>query len=203
MGTLKEDLTFWASSWWFSTSGITLLPPPGWHVHTLTMPLNPLAVVLQGRFRLRSCWESLPLLIPARVGALPRSVQDWGQERVGPRVPSAGLLLLDISLVQVATYPTEVFPPVLCSSKVTCLLSLAGLGEGAHLFVESPVQPTTKGTCPCWPASRHLLWLLIHLLLCECQWLSSCPWLLDHPWETEQLSLLMWPFSMAAATSAW
>ena len=37
------------------------------------------------------------------------------------------------------------------SLNVTCLLGWAGLGEGAHLFTESPVWPTAEGTCSWWP----------------------------------------------------
>ena len=90
-----------------------------------------------------------------------------------------------------------------CSLKVTCLLSLAGLGKGAHLFTESPMWPATEGTCSLPPVSRCCLWLLEHPSLYKCWQLPNHPWLPDHPWEMEQHSLLMWPPSRLAATSTW
>ena len=75
------------------------------------------------------------------------------------------------------------------SSKATHLLSLTGLGDGAHLFTWSPVQSTAEGTCSSWPAGRCLLQLLVHPLLPKHQQLLNQCWLLDCPWETEQPSL--------------
>ena len=126
------------------------------------------------------------LLLPAGMCALPKSIPDLGQERTGPMVPSASLLLLDASSfwVEEGTSYTEV-SPMLCSAKVTHLLNLAGLGKGTHLFTESPVWPAAERICSSSPASRCLLWLLEHSPLCKCWWLPNCPLLPDHPWETE------------------
>ena len=76
-----------------------------------------------------------------------------------------------------------------------------GLGEGACLFAGFPVQSATEGTCSSWPVGRHLLWLLVHPLLPENQWLPDQCWLLHCPWEIEWPSLLMWPSNRAVATS--
>ena len=54
------------------------------------------------------------------------------------------------------------------SLKVTLLLGQVGLGDGAYLFASFPRWPTTEGVCSYWLIGRHLLWLLVHLLLCEC-----------------------------------
>ena len=124
------------------------------------------------------------------------SAQDCGQEPVAsriclPLVVTGGACFTSVSLLGLE------------SSKVTHLLGLTGLGKAAHLFAGSPMQSTTEGTCSPWLASKCLLQLLIHLLLCEHCQLSNCPWLPGHPWEMEWCSCLIWPSSMAAAASTW
>ena len=123
------------------------------------------------------------------------SAQDCGQEPVASRpcLPpevGGGACFTSVSLLG------------LDSSKATHLLSLTGLSGAAHLFAGSPVWFTAEGTCSSWPASGHLLWLLVCPLLPKHQQLPDWCQLLDHPWEVEWASLLMWPSKRVAATIA-
>ena len=161
---------------------------------------------LQGEVWAIDLAKSPPLFCSLQGHVVSQEVfETWVKRGQGPKVSFHWLAPVGciLSLGQGGNLPHWGVPPVLCSLKMTCLLSLAGLGEGANLFGESPVWPATEGTCTFSPACRHLLQLLKYPLLCECWWLPNCPWLLDHPQETEQPSPCMWPSNWAAAASNW
>ena len=202
MGTSKAALTFQASSWWSSTLGIAC---SSHHQTAMSMHWPCHSIHLQwssrGGLGCRSCQRSLLPSPPCQARCPPKKYLRSGSREDGePKVPFCWLTPVGhlLSLGQGGNLPHWGIPPVLCSSKVTHLLSLEGLGEGAHLFAESPVWPDTEVTCSWWPVGGCLLWLLVHPLLCKCWWLPNCPWLLDHQWEMEWLSLSMWPSNRVA-----
>ena len=142
---------------------------------------------------------------PCRGVHCPKKYSRSGSREASPRSHSASLLLLGTSSfwVEEGTSHTDVSSLVPFLSKVTHLLSLAGLGEGAHLLWNPQYSLLLRG-----PAVYHQLvgTSCSSLSILHYMNVSDCP--IAHGCQTihrrqEQPNLSMWPSSRVAATSAW
>ena len=127
-------------------------PPPNYHIHTLAVQLNPLAVVIQGRFGLQASL-GVPPSFCSLLGWLPsqKVFKVWVKSGWGTKVPSHQLTSVGHPSPGQGTLSNAMF------SKGDPSPGSDRAGGGAHLFTGFPVQPTTKGTCYCWLGSWHLL----------------------------------------------